>query len=317
MDGLMEIHHKISSCIHTQEARFFFASLPALVSDKMLCQSYFLKLEAGSFIELLARHRMIPAFYLGTDKSDKEVEKAPLFSALKNSYARFSRKSLLLSGEMIKISHAAGTRNIPLFFLKGPVLAHKLFGENSVRQSVDLDAYTSTRYLDQVGRLLDCLDYKFTGKTTRQSISIRNYSHKDWLFKHATQPVQLEVHHRYFFNKYFNGLFAAKCPKPVKYNFRGNEVLTLPDAWHFLYLVAHGTFHQYFRLFWLHDIAVFIRSGRIKDWDMMQHHAASTDLLVHLYLTIRLLKLFYQLEVPGFIPQNQSLYNKSYRLVTR
>ena len=77
-----------------------------------------------------------------------------LWIVLQRNYKINTFQMLHLSGEMEQVSKLFTENEIRTLFLKGPVLAHDLYGDISLRTSSDLDLLIPLHDLDKAEELL-------------------------------------------------------------------------------------------------------------------------------------------------------------------
>ena len=203
------------------------------------------------FLQLAMYHRVYPTVYLKLKKLESGIIPPFVIQTLYQEYKINTYQMLKLSGEMENISELFMENNIRSLFLKGPVLALDLYGDVSFRTSKDLDILISINDLDKVEECLLKFGYE------RQEVVLPPFwkmRTKDLTYYHPQKRIFLEIHWRLHSNSInepsFEELWKRKrimhlTSYPV--HFPGREDL-------FLYLIAHGARHGWFRLRWLLDI---------------------------------------------------------------
>jgi hypothetical protein len=185
--------------------------------------------------------------------------------------------------------------------LKGPVLAQSLYGSIGDRHYTDLDVLIRPADIERALHLAESLGYELeypdrglsTGKWAyyfRYKKDVGLLSRKDQIF------IELHVgitSHWLFGPEGENLLWQDLVEDKV-----GNTVLRrMNNNTTFLYLAFHGGQHQFFRLFWLRDVA-----AALKKWDLDHRWILDTarDLGIHRYLLVSVLlaKDYFNSKVP-------------------
>jgi hypothetical protein len=211
------------------------------------------KIDFTSFRELVLRHRLFSL----TDSS-KLLFTGLQASELEDLRKQATMKSMVISGELVRISDGLADYAGALTVVKGPALSMLLFGNVGTRQYNDLDIHIPRDvFLEVLDRFLK-MEYRILYPSIRKGFPFRYYfRHKtDVGLYHPVTGVYVELHCGFNSRKllpapYEQDLFGHMHGIGIM----GRTIFTLqPDA-HFVYLCIHGARHLYFRLFWLKDIA--------------------------------------------------------------
>ena len=209
------------------------------------------------FLDYAIHHRVYPMLYKQL-KQLKDSLNIPLYviQSLEGLYKRNTFDMLQLSAEMNEIGKLFADQGINTLFLKGPVLAHDLFGDISYRTSKDLDVLIPIDQLDKAQNILKDLGYE---KESREHIFNEwKWKYNDISFYHDEKQIEVELHYR--LNNWpeivpsFNELWSRRRISTLTQDpcyFLSQEDL-------FYYLVSHGAKHGWSRLRWLMDIKQFM-----------------------------------------------------------
>ncbi|MBA9025646.1 hypothetical protein HNP81_000929 [Peribacillus huizhouensis] len=212
----------------------------------------FKEIDWSIFLYLVKHHRVYPVIYSKIKKINEKSIPSFVVQTLYQEYKKNTFQMLRLSGEMERVSQIFKENQISLLFLKGPVIADHLYGDISLRTSKDLDVLIQKKDLETVEKLLVNFGYKKV--VDSMALDCWKWRHHHVTYYHSKKMIEIEVHWRLHpppmkepeFNELWNRKRVSKLTTyPV--NFLGEEDL-------FLYLVAHGTRHGWFRLRWLTDI---------------------------------------------------------------
>ncbi|NRD76977.1 nucleotidyltransferase family protein [Bacillus sp. BRMEA1] len=209
------------------------------------------------FLKLAMHHRVYPLLYAKV----KNLDGIPLevLQTLKNKTKENTLQMLKLSAEIGQIGKVFENNQIPLLFIKGPVLAAELYGDISLRTSKDLDLLISSADMEKAEKLLQKLGY--VKETFPSILNEWKWRRQHIVFIHPQKHVIVEVHWKLEFPSgqvpSFQQLWERKRVSLVS----NIPVYYLGEADLFIYLITHGTRHGWFRLRWLLDVHQMIKRG--------------------------------------------------------
>ncbi|MFE4350604.1 nucleotidyltransferase domain-containing protein [Peribacillus butanolivorans] len=206
------------------------------------------------FLQLAMHHRVYPLIYSKLKKVDERLIPKYVIENLYQEYKKNTFKMLFLTAEMEKIGKILDGNQIRSLFLKGPVIAFDIYGDISLRTSKDLDILVQKTDLNRVEEQLLSYGYEreVQDKIEKSKLHIAYF--------HPQKKIQIEIHWRLnppplkepSFNELWNRKRVSTLTTHQVY-FLGEEDL-------FLFLIAHGSRHCWFRLRWLADIDQIIRN---------------------------------------------------------
>ncbi|GAE35944.1 nucleotidyltransferase domain-containing protein [Halalkalibacter akibai] len=219
------------------------------------------------FLELAIHHRLFPLLHKQIRNYKNNIIPGYVCQTLEKQYKFNVFRMLQLSGEMEQLSKLLLSQNINSIFIKGPVIAHDLYGDISLRTSSDLDFLVELKNLEKVEIILKQLGY-----VKKEFISsVLN----DWKWRHSNviyfdpvKDVKVEIHWRLHpgpgkepsFNELWQRSRVSNLTQSIVH-FLGKEDL-------FLFLISHGARHGYCRLRWLYDIHRFMQQDDI-NWEKL------------------------------------------------
>ncbi|ASK63708.1 Renal dipeptidase [Virgibacillus phasianinus] len=221
------------------------------------------KIDWKLFINQAKHHRVYPLLHSKIKLLKEEFVPTYVKEFLQQQYMRNTFQMLHLSGEMERVSKLFSESQINLLFLKGPALAHELYGDVSLRTSSDLDMLIPIEKIDQAEQLLISQGYE-KDDYIQTVLNDWKWRHHHVTYIHPVKNIKLEIHWRLnpgpSKEPGFYDLWKRKNKSPLT-NFPvyllGNEDL-------FLFLVSHGSRHGWSRLRWLVDIHHLIKQN--VDW---------------------------------------------------
>jgi len=212
------------------------------------------------FLQLVVHHRLYSVIYVKLKMLDLRFIPEAVLGSLKQQYTINTFRMLHLTAEMEQVCGAFRERGIRTITLKGPALAHDLYGDVSMRTSKDLDILIPVQNVEEAGRILVDLGYQC--KEGERALSFRSWKWREHhiCYVHPVKRTQVEIHWRLnpdsgreteFELLWKRSRFSSYTQTPVR-------MLEREDLW--VYLVTHGARHGWFRLRWLLDIDQMIRS---------------------------------------------------------
>ncbi|MGM1032023.1 MAG: nucleotidyltransferase domain-containing protein [Bacillota bacterium] len=209
------------------------------------------------FLQFTKHHRVYPLIFVTLKRIDEKLVPRHVIEALYQEYKKNTFQMLCLSREMERVSKLFSENQICLLFLKGPAIASDLYGDISLRTSKDLDMLIPLNDLDKAEKLLNGIGYeRVLEPTVLNELKVR-YHHITYY--NAQRGIHIEIHWRLhpppMKEPTFNELWKRKRTSMLTTHpiyFFGKEDL-------FLYLIAHGARHGWFRLRWLNDIDQMLR----------------------------------------------------------
>ncbi|MBT8341641.1 MAG: nucleotidyltransferase family protein [Desulfatitalea sp.] len=239
-------------------------------------------------LSLSMRHRVFPLIHqvLGRQSSlavpDRVMEQ--LNAARRDNVFRM----MALTAELGRIVDLLQKASIPVVALKGPVLSHLLYGDAALRPAKDLDLLIAPDDLEKANQVMLQTGYRLKKATNGLSISqMKRYffntaHHLE--YQATDKAVVIELHWRFHEHCYFdyNGSPFDR-PRCQATSIGSTSVCHPESVDNLLYLAFHGFVHGWFRLRWLMDFALQLRSTRSDAWERIVINAKQGDLF-HLLL---------------------------------
>ncbi|WP_434752031.1 nucleotidyltransferase domain-containing protein [Paenibacillus amylolyticus] len=212
------------------------------------------------FVQLVNHHRLYSVIYVNLKRMNLPIVPEAVMERLKQQYTINTFRMLQLTAEMEQVCRAFRERGIRTITLKGPALAHDLYGDVSMRTSKDLDILIPVQEVEAAERILTELGYQ--RKEGERELTVRSWKWREHhiCYIHPNKRTQVEIHWRLnpdsgretdFELLWKRSRFSSYTQTPVR-------MLEREDLW--VYLVTHGARHGWFRLRWLLDIDQMIRT---------------------------------------------------------
>lgn len=213
---------------------------------------WFTNMDWDYFLKLAMHHRIYPLMYLKLKEVAPELTPSHVLQALRSEYQKNTFQMLYLSGEMERVSKLLMENQIRSLFLKGPAIAYDLYGDISLRTSKDLDILIPEADLAKAEKLL--LQEGYEKEEVPTVLNEIKWRHHHIAYFHPKKKIQIEIHWRLHPRPMKEPTFDELWKRKRTSSLTKHPILFLGKEDLFLYLVAHGARHGWFRLRWLKDI---------------------------------------------------------------
>lgn len=224
------------------------------------------KIDWDAFINQAKHHRVYPLLHNKIKLLDEQLVPTYVRQFLQQQYMRNTFQMLYLSGEMESVSKLFSENQINLLFLKGPVLAHELYGDVSLRTSSDLDMLIPIDKLDQAENLLENHGYE-KDDYIQTVLNDWKWRHHHVTYIHPEKNIKLEIHWRLNPGPSKEPEFHELWKRKDQSSLTSYPVYLLGKGDLFLFLVSHGSRHGWSRLRWIVDIHQIMNQDG--DWEMV------------------------------------------------
>lgn len=217
----------------------------------------------GRLLRLAEHHRVIPHVYR------ELTELAPPYEldALRGAYEENVRKSLRLTGELIRILRHLESRGVEALPYKGPALAEVLYGDVTQRQFADLDILIRAKQVSRAKAALAELGYQphiELSEREEQAYLISGYEYSfDGILGRNLLEVQWQITPR-FYSVDFD--VAGFFERSVEVTLAGQVFRTLCSEDLFLVLCVHAAKHVWGQVSLICEIAQLVKTQSL-DWD--------------------------------------------------
>ncbi|MBI5800771.1 MAG: nucleotidyltransferase family protein [Verrucomicrobia bacterium] len=255
-------------------------------------------LDATAFGAVVARHRVGAYLHHHLAGDVRAALPAAVQEQLTETARRTARLALVRSAELVRIARLFANAGIPFLSVKGPLLAQALYGGVGVRHAGDLDLLIAPARLGDADKALLAAGCRRSQPdfelTPRQRREYQRLKHEFEYFNDAT-GVRIEVEWR------LEGLGRQAFNEWLKSGTRealgGVELARLPAETEALYLFVHGAGHEWFRLFWLVDLARLLVHGGV-DWPQVMRMARASGVEASVWQGARLVEVLFGVTVP-------------------
>lgn len=206
-----------------------------------------------SLFHLFRRHRLFPL----SEEVRKQLPPAE-GQQWKEFLQQKTFQSLTLFSETVTLVKKLESSGITALPLKGSILALALYGDVGRRHSNDIDLLVEPSELDRTIETLKQCGYtvSYPGKLTAKQQGLYRRYRKDVGLYNRERKIFVELH----YGIYVHELLKREVEKELIHSTgsmqaQNTSITVLDRETTFIYLMYHGCLHQYFRLFWLRDVA--------------------------------------------------------------
>jgi hypothetical protein len=247
-------------------------------------------------VEKLARsHGILPVVYeqLSTDEGSVPRD---THTSLQTASREIAQQNLFLLEETLSLIEYLGEHGVQAVPYKGPVLGATVYGDVSLRQSVDIDLLIRPGDMDMAEALLRERGYERPERERRveRLLGEQGLTHHRTFYR-SEDRVRVDLHHRLTAAWMVTELRMADLLDALEsVEVHGHSVSVLEPENRLLALCVHGSKHRWERLEWLCDVGQLIRTSEL-DWETMLARARVAGVerlvLIGLYLAAELLQV--------------------------
>lgn len=258
----------------------------------------------SALLHLASYHKVMPLLYRSLHNTYLQIIPEDVQRHLED-YVRYTQtRNLFLTRELLSLLKHLKSNGIKAIPLKGPILAHLLYGDPTLRQSVDLDILIHQKDFFSAKMLLLSLGYRTQySLTSRQEMSYLNsVNHIGFTLNKDDVIITVELH-RDIMPKDFPFYLSLEdiLGRCKRVSIAGTEVVTFSPEDLLLFLCAHGSKHMWTRLQWLCDVAQLMKTYPTMDWGTVAQRAKTSGGWRMLLLSIFLINDLFCVPVPDEI----------------
>lgn len=204
-------------------------------------------------------HGTLPLLACNLARHANDLVPPAELESLRNLYRAQAARNTLVFRTLLQASKHLYRAGIPAITIKGPMLAHRAYGDLSLRQFSDLDYLIRRTDSESIISTLSTAGYQHL-RTGRNWRYLKFQSPEGFLL-----DMQWGLGPEWFrFPLDFSSLWNR-----ADYNdLGGTSVLELPDNETLMLLCGHATKHCWSKLGWLVDLNEYVRRrGQFIDWD--------------------------------------------------
>lgn len=223
------------------------------------------------FVQLVRHHRYYHTLEKIFNFPSLEIP-ASIKEALKRDYVKQLHNQLFIATELERICKILNNKKLFYINLKGTMLALQLYGKISDRLTRDIDFLIHEKDIDSFLVIFANLGYQFVESEKNRPEKAFRKIKKNYTLVHPETRLIIELHWGLFSNPWFYSQPHSFFICPDTKDLNGTRITILNKENTFLYLCMHGIYHEFFRLFWLRDIAEMYQKWNL-NWDEIEKRA--------------------------------------------
>jgi hypothetical protein len=229
---------------------------------------------------------------------------------------------LRLLAELSRIAKDFTHEGIQLCALKGPLLAQRLYGDASLRTSVDLDLLIYPEDVEKAGALLLAGGYQRSEPAiplTPRQRQIYIQKRHDFAYYHPQHHFEIELHWAITSIKNLVSMQEVRqmLSRTRSMTFAGTSLDVLSDEDLPVNLLIHGSKHSWLRLKWLVDFVVWMRQPVEPDWDGLKKKMEDLGLQRMLGQGVLLANWLFDTPIPEPVQELLKTEPVAYRMADR
>lgn len=242
-------------------------------------------------------HHMIPLLHWNLAARRNVGVPDEVQASLKTAFMNNVGRSLRMTADLIAILQDMGSQGIEAVPYKGPVLASRLYGNVSLRQSSDLDIVVCRADVEGARQSLMRQGYVPFIMLQDSNHKFRMESRYSERFDRGREIVEL---HWAFTNKdvAFPLDLSDLMPRMEKHSVGGRALTVFGSEDLILILCVHGAKHGWNRLEWICGVSEFLYANQDLDWGYLCDRAKETGSLRRLLLGLLLASCLYEAPLP-------------------
>lgn len=256
-------------------------------------------LDWGRLEHICSAHGLAPVVNKRIIEEFRDFIPGTIIANLRQSYFTDFRRNAILTQRLLRVLEMMEEQSIKAMPLKGPILAHELYGHISMRLFGDLDILTPSDQFDQATKTLFDDGWTCPYESDAPKLNrARNEKYREVMFLSPDGRVALELHREVGYDHFLSG-FSSELLwlDPVKIPYSNHMILSPKPEALLIYLCAHAASHGWQRLMWVSDVDRLIRSKPDLDWDMIVKESEDRNCLRAVYLGVLLAA--WTMETPG------------------
>src|SRR5262249_31249111 len=184
-----------------------------------------------------------------------------------------AQKNLIFTAELLRLLETCRQNGIPIIPFKGPVLAHSIYKDLSLREFSDLDVIVDEADLCKVEDILIDNGYQADFPDREYRSTFLSYQGQ-YAFRHPNREISVDLHWQLSSNGVTFPFDTAEIwSRLEQVTIAGRAIPTLAQDHLALFLAAHGTKEGWRDLIWVCDFAELLRNCGDIDWESLLNQA--------------------------------------------
>jgi len=290
--------------LRPEEALLFVASRTVLDDAALARMTQFMRgsLDWDYVRVQVERHGIHPLLHRTLERLPDEPVPPAMRSWLAAGARRMAFRNLTQMQELVRLVQRLEAEGLPAIAFKGPLLAHRGYGNVAFRRFKDLDLLLPREHIARATDLLAAEGYtpeRVLSPTDAQAHIDAQLGY-EWV--HEGKQTLVELHWAFFFDIYSFNLTPERIwQRHVRERVGTHAIRALHPEHLLLYLCAHGTKHRWKRVSWITDVAECVRAYPNLAWEQLHVLAQELRCTRMLYLGLHLARELLGAPVPASI----------------
>lgn len=219
-----------------------------------------------ALVPLAEFHRVAPLLDRGLrDGGGTPIVPAAVRAELAAYTRSVSSRSLLLTGELVRLLKQLQAQGIPALPFKGPALAFLLYGDPALRHFDDLDLLVRRQDFAAARSVLLAIGCQPKAQCAH---------HESFTLARGDSEIKIELHWNIVDEDFPMRLdIAGVWERCVAFSLASVQTTAFAPEDLLLFLCMHGAKHLWLRLQWLCDVAQLVRRHATLDWGRVVEQA--------------------------------------------
>lgn len=245
------------------------------------------------------RHGIHPLLHRTLERLPDEPVPPAVRSWLAAGARRMAFQNLTQMQELVRLMQRLEAEGLPTIAFKGPLLAHRAYGNVAFRRFKDLDLMLPREHIARATDLLAAEGYAPERALCPADAQEHIDAQLGYEWVHEGKQTIVELHWAFFFDIYSFNLTPERIwQRHVREPVGTHAIRALHPEHLLLYLCAHGTKHRWKRVSWITDVAECVRAYPDLVWEDILVSARALGCARMLYLGLHLAHELLQAPVP-------------------
>ena len=243
-------------------------------------------------------HGLLPLLHKNLTSAAADLVPGHVLAKLKRESVANSQTVLHLMGKLLKGYRQLHSCNVRVAVFKGVVLAHKAYGEVSLRQAGDIDMLIDRQHFAEARGTLESLGYEMSPSLTAAQLESHIASHCEIPFMRDDWFTVIDLHWGLAPRSFVFGLEADEVMSRLQpVSLAGTTIDTFCDEDMVVYQSMHGAKHLWHRLEWIVSLAELLRASPALNWPVVLKRAEDARATRMLALGLRLVEAFSDVKI--------------------
>ncbi|NBB86860.1 MAG: hypothetical protein GVY12_11670 [Bacteroidetes bacterium] len=290
--------------LRPEEALLFLASRTALDDPTLAraAQCTRRSLDWAYVQEQVERHGIHPLLHRTVERLPDEAVPSAVRTWLAAGARRIAFRNLAQMQELVRLVQLLEAKGLPAIAFKGPLLAHRAYGNVAFRRFKDLDLLLPREHIARATDLLAAEGYASEQALSPTDAQEHIDAQLGYEWVHQGKQTTVELHWAFFFDIYSFNLTPERIWQRHVWEPVGKHAIRALHPEHLLlYLCAHGTKHRWKRVSWITDVAECVRAHPDLAWERLHALAEELRCTRMLYLGLHLARELLDAPVPASI----------------